>query len=217
MHSRSSSSLKFTAILLTFCLLQLYTVLANGAPVPQTLGRLTTRGNQPVSVNGNSVVSGATIASGATISTSDGVGATINLGPLGSVELAPNTQVTIEYNDGQIKVTVIQGCLIIRNKKGTYAEIDTAQGKVASNDPNTKPESVIDVCQPVGTTSPIVNQGAAANAGVGAGASAGAAVAAGGGGLSPLATVLVIGGVAGEIGGAFALTGRSANPSPSAP
>src|SRR5689334_7576188 len=118
MQSRSSSTLKFTAILLIFGLLQLYTVLANGALVPQTLGRLTTRGNQPVTVNGNSVVSGATIPSGATISTGDGVGATINLGPLGTVELAPNTQVTIEYSDGQIKVTVTQGCLIIRNKKG---------------------------------------------------------------------------------------------------
>src|SRR5256885_7003745 len=130
MQSRSSSSLKFTAILLTFSLLQLYIVMANGAVMPQTLGRLTTRGNQPVQVNGNSVVSGATIPSGATIVTGDGVGATINLGPLGTVELAPNTQVAIVYSDGQLKVTVVQGCVITRNKKGTYAEIDTAQGKV---------------------------------------------------------------------------------------
>jgi hypothetical protein len=217
MQPRSSSSLKFTAILLTFSLLLLYTVMANGAVMPQTLGRLTTRSNQPVQVNGNSVASGATIPSGAIISTGDGVGATINLGPLGSIELAPNSQVTIEYSDGQIKVTMTQGCVIVRNKKGTYAEIDTAQGKVASNDQNTKPESVLDVCQPAGTTPPIVNQGAAANAGAGAGAGAGAAAAAGGGGLSPLTTVLVIGGVGAEIAGAFALSRSNTNPSPSAP
>src|ERR1043165_8204939 len=182
MQNGRASSLKFTAILLTFSLLQLYTVLANGALVPQTLGRLTTRGNQPVTVNGNSVVSGATIPSGATISTSDGVGATINLGPLGSVELAPNTEVTIEYSDGRIKVTVIQGCLILRNKKGTYAEIDTAQGKVASNDPNTKEAGVLDVCRPSGSPTALVNQGAVANAGAGAG---GGGATVGGGGLSP--------------------------------
>ena len=82
MKSGSSSALKFTAILLTFSLLQLYTVMATGALLPQTLGRLTTRGNQPVQVNGNRVTSGATVMTGATISTGDGVGASINLGPL---------------------------------------------------------------------------------------------------------------------------------------
>ena len=224
MKLRSSSSLKFTAILLIFGLLPVNAalVLASTSLMPEgillspqgTLGRLTTRGNQPVTVNGNSVVSGATIPSGATISTGDGVGASINLGPLGSVELAPNTQVTIEYSDGQMKVTLTQGCLIVRNKKGTYAEIDTPQGKVASNDLNTKEAGVLDVCLPSGSPTPIVNQGAAANAGAGAG---GGGATVGGGGLSPLGTVLILGGIAGEIGGALALTGRSANPSPSAP
>jgi hypothetical protein len=224
MKRRSSSSLKFTALLLICGLLPANAalVLASTSLMPEgtliapqgTLGRLVTRGNQPVTVNGNSVVSGATIPSGATISTSDGVGATINLGPLGSVELAPNTEVTIEYSDGRIKVTVIQGCLILRNKKGTYAEIDTAQGKVASNDPNTKPESVLDVCQPAGTTPPIVNQGAAANAGAGAG---GGGATVGGGGLSPVGTVLILGGIAAGIGIPVALHGSSSNPSPSGP
>src|SRR4051812_15748600 len=143
MKPRSTSSRKFTALFLAFSLLQLYTLMALAAVPPQTLGRLTTRGNQPVQVNGNSVTSGATVPSGATIATGDGVGATINLGPLGVIELAPNTQVSITYSNGQIKVMVTQGCLIVRNKQGTYAEIDTAQGKVASNDPNQKPASVL--------------------------------------------------------------------------
>src|SRR3954462_9646629 len=149
MTPRGPSAIKFAALFLIICLLQFHAAIAFAAgttsrsdeaamPPQDVTGRLTTRGNQPIQVNGNSVTSGATIPSGATISTGDGVGATINLGPLGSIDLAPNTQVTIEYSDGQIKVTVTQGCLIVRNKKGTYAEIDTAQGKVAANDPNTK-------------------------------------------------------------------------------
>src|SRR5436305_2842401 len=225
MKRRNSSSLKFTAILLVFGLLPVQTVMAlasgtsliplEAAAVPQNLGRLTTRGNQPVQVNGNSVVSGATIPSGATIVTGDGVGATINLGPLGDVDLAPNTQVTIEYSDGQVKVTVTQGCIIVRNKKGTYAEIDTAQGKAASNDPNSKPAATLDVCLPSGAPTPIVNQGAAANAGAGAGTGGGAA--AGGGGISPLGTVLILGGIGAGIAIPVALHGSSSNPSPSAP
>ena len=227
MNRRNSSSLKFTAILLIFGLLPVHAVavLAAGtslipegavAVVPQKLGRLTTRGNQPIQVNGNSVASGATVPSGATIVTSDGVGASIDLGPLGDVDLAPNTQATIEYSDGQVKVTVTQGCVIVRNKKGTYAEIDTAQGKVASNDPNLKPAAVLDVCQPSGSPTPIVNQGAAANAGAGAGGTSGGA-AAGGGGISPLGTVLILGAIGAGIAIPVALHGSSSNPSPSSP
>jgi hypothetical protein len=226
MASKGSISRQALVLLLVFSCVQFYVVFARGGanpsserPAPQAItGRLTTRGNQPVTVNGNPATTGATIMSGATIETGDQVGATIDLGPLGSIELAPNTKVQIEFSDGQIKVTIIQGCAIVRNKKGISAQVYTEKGLAASNDPNQKPEGALDVCLPVGAPAPIVNQGAAANAGAGAGAG-GAGAAGGGGGLFGLgttATFAILG------GGAFAavtlpLALSGSNPSPTTP
>lgn len=82
-------------------------------------GRLTTRGNKPVTVNGNSARSGETIFSGQSIQTPDGVGATVNLPGLGSVELAPNTSITLTFEAGKIEVTLVYGCVVLTAYKGT--------------------------------------------------------------------------------------------------
>jgi len=215
MKPRGSSSHKAIALLIVFSFMQFCVVCALAAPtptLPQAItARLTTRGNQSVSVNGNNVSSGATILSGATIETGDGVGATINLGSLGTIEIAPNSKVLVEFSNGKIKVTIIQGCAIIRNKRGTFAELYTEKGLATSNDASQKQAAVLDVCYPSGAPSPIVNQGAAANAGAGAGVPVG-----GGGGLSNAAwTALILGGAAG-VGIPVALH-RGRNPSPGTP
>jgi hypothetical protein len=213
MKPRGSSSHKAIALLIVFSFMQFCVVCALAAPtLPQAItARLTTRGNQSVSVNGNSASSGATILSGATIETGDGVGATINLGPLGTVEIAPNSKVLVEFSDGKVKVTIIQGCAIVRNKRGTFAELYTEKGLATSNDASQKQAAVLDVCYPSGAPSPIVNQGAAANAGAGAG------VPIGGGGLSNTALTGIILGSAAAIGIPVALLDRGSNPSPGAP
>src|ERR1700749_466425 len=82
-------------------------------------GRLTTRGNNPVTVDGNSARSGETIFSGQSIQTPDGVGATVNLPGLGSVELAPNTSITLSFEAGKIEVTLVYGCVVLTAYKGT--------------------------------------------------------------------------------------------------
>jgi hypothetical protein len=219
MKHKSHLSHKASALLIVFSLLQVYAVLALAGPSlstdagvpplpipPQAItGRLTTRGNQPILVNGNSVHTGATILTGSTIETGDQVGATINFGSLGSIDIAPNTKVQVEFSDGQLKVTILQGCAIVRNNKGTSAQVYTLQGLATSNDPNQKQAAVLDVCLPAGAPSPIINQGAAANAG------AGAAVA-GAGGLSKVVLFSILGGVGEGTALAFAFRGR--NPSP---
>src|SRR5712692_8029312 len=82
----------------------------------QLMGILTTSDNKPITVNGASAISGATIPTGATIETPDRVGATIRLGPLGSICIAPNTKLTLEFDQqGKlVKVTLTQGCVILR-------------------------------------------------------------------------------------------------------
>src|SRR5690348_13875494 len=78
---------------------------SNTAPIaPQTAGRLTTRNNQPIQVNGLSAASGASILSGATLETGADQSATVNLGALGSLDISPNTRVTLTFDDqGNIK------------------------------------------------------------------------------------------------------------------
>jgi hypothetical protein len=223
MRLKDHKALKALALFLVFCLTQVYvhTTFAGPAIVtkagslmsllPQASGKLVTRGNQPVMVNGTSASTGASILTGATIETGDGVGATINLGSLGSIDLAPNTKVELQYSNGSIKLKLIRGCTILKNKKGTQAEVDTEQGPATSNDGKAG-GAPLDVCFPESSPNPIVNQGAAVNAGAGAGPNIPPA-AAGGGGLSTSTIVLLVGGIGAAIIIPIALT-RGDNPSP---
>jgi hypothetical protein len=163
-------AIKALARLLVFSVLHLSVGIVPAAPgaLQGTTGKLITRGNQPINVNGVSANSGDTILPGANIETSDQISATINLGVLGSVDLAPNTKIQLGFSrNGTIEVMLIEGCVIVRVKEGTYAVINTSDGKIASNDAIRKQSAVLDVCLPKGAPAAIVNQGAAANAGAG--------------------------------------------------
>jgi hypothetical protein len=89
---------------------------APAGPVPQQLtARLTTKNNQPITVNGNSVGTGGTILTGATIETPDQVSATIDLGAAGVVEVGPNSIIKLEYDEnGNVHVKVIKGCAMTK-------------------------------------------------------------------------------------------------------
>src|SRR6185295_17343631 len=147
----------------------------------QVVARLTTRNNQPILVNGLSANTGASILTGATIETGADQSATVNLGSLGTLDIAPNTKLMLTYDDqGNVKAVIVYGCAILTAKKKTNGEIATEQGTAGKTDPAAG--GVLDVCFPQGATAPTVGQGAAATAGAGAGAGAPAGAAAGGGG-----------------------------------
>jgi hypothetical protein len=144
----------------------------------QFVARLTTRNNQPIQVNGLGASTGASILTGATLETGADQSATVNLGPLGSVDIAPNTKLVLTYDDsGNLKATIAYGCAVLTAKKKATGEIATEQGSAGKTDPATG--GVLDVCFPQGAAAPIVNQGAAASAGAGAGAGGGAGAGAG--------------------------------------
>ena len=88
-------------------------------PVPQQfIARLATRNNQPITVNGSSATTGASIVTGATIETGADTSATVNLGPLGTLDIAPNTKLILTYDEnGNVKATVIAGCAVLTAKK----------------------------------------------------------------------------------------------------
>src|SRR5215213_4002341 len=146
----------------------------------QFIARLTTRNNQPITVNGLSASTGASILTGATIETGADQSATVNLGPLGSLDISPNTKLVLTYDDqGNVKALVSYGCAILIAKKKATGEIATEQGSAGKTDPAVGGR--LEICFPQGAVAPTVGPGAAANAGAGAGGSTGGATAGSGG------------------------------------
>lgn len=189
----------------------------SGAAPAQLAGILSTTDNKAITVNGASAVSGATIPTGAVIETPAGVGATIKLAGLGNICIAPNSKAIVEFDQqggaGNVKVTLTEGCAILRTLKGAAGVVSSAQGPLGQIDAATG--GAIDVCSRTGSA-PLINQGAAADAGAGASAldcgAAGAAAAAPTG--IPVGATIAI--LAGGVGG-LVLLFRGNNPSPSGP
>src|SRR5882724_8402825 len=135
-----------TAVFLAFALVQICIQLSFAAPatapavVPQQfIARLTTTGNQPITVNGASAASGATLLTGADIATPAGVSATIDLGALGTIELQPNSEVQLDFDDsGNVRVKVLRGCVVIKKKGPGEAEAYTAEGASEKTNSNRK-------------------------------------------------------------------------------
>jgi hypothetical protein len=182
---------------------------ASMAGTPQLMGVLTTSSNKPITVNGAPAQSGASIPSGATIETPAGVGATVKLGNLGTLCLAPGTKLTLEFDQqgNVVNVTLIDGCAVLDPLQNVTATIKSAQATLG-----TTTGGSIDVCMKAGAA-PAVNQGAAVDAGAGASAldCGGAGAAAVPGGIPPAATAAFIGG--GVLG--LYLLFRGGDPSPS--
>src|SRR5215213_9431213 len=130
----------------------------------QIVARLTTRNNQPITVNGLSATTGASILTGATIETGADQSATVNLGPLGSLDISPNTKLVLTYDDqGNTKAVVLFGCAVLTAKKNATGEIATEQGSAGKTDPARG--GVLEICFPQGAAAPTVGPGVATGAG----------------------------------------------------
>jgi hypothetical protein len=222
MNLRRSKGYKVLAVLLLFAILQIAIQIAfasptnltpNPVPVPQQfIARLTTRNNQPITVNGNSATTGASIVTGATIETGADQSATVNLGPLGSLDIAPNTKLVLTYDEnGNVKATILFGCAVLTAKKKTTGEV---AGGNDSKKTDPAKGGILDICFPPGAAAPTIGQGAAAAAGAGAGAgSAAGAAAAGGGGLFGIGVPATIAIIAGGTTAVLAPLGFQSNPS----
>jgi len=195
-----------TAVFLAFALVQICIQLSFAAPaspsapvvVPQQfIARLTTTGNQPITVNNLSATSGATLLTGATIETPAAVSATIDLGALGTVELQPNSSIQLDFDDsGNVRVKVLRGCVVIKKKGPGVAEAYTAEGASEKTNNNRKG---MGFCYLNGGLNPI---GQAAAAG-------------GGGGIATEALVAFLAGAGAVVGGLIWAFSGGGNPSPS--
>lgn len=207
------------AALLLFSMLQigLQVGLAEPSPakptsvvVQQIVARLATRNNQPITVNGQSAATGASILSGATIETGADQSATIKVGPLGTVDISPNTKVVLTFEQGSLKALVTYGCVILTARNNTTGEIATEQGSIGKTDPATG--GVLEMCFLQGAAAPVVGPGVATGAGAG---SPGTTAAGGGFGLAETIAIITAGTMAGLTPLWF--PDDTTNPSPSTP
>ena len=226
MNFRNQKFLSAAALFLIFAVTQVYIGVSfagpNGGVTPsaapqQLMGVLTTRDDQPILVNGVSAISGATIPSGAMIQTPDKVGATITISTLGSICIAPNTRLAIEYapqgaNQGEINLNVAQGCAILTTGNNVKGAISAGGGSTQTTG------GTVDVCVQPGEAAKI-NQAAASAAGAGASGlgcnftpAGAAAIPRGLFGLSRTATAAIFAGTGGVIACLV-----FCNPSPSTP
>src|SRR6266481_7890362 len=207
MDTRKRKILKVLSIILAFSFAQIYVQAgspspASAAPTPQQVitARLITKNNQPITVNGNSLGTGGTILNGAIIETPSQIGATIDLGSAGVVELQHNTKIQLDVDDnGNVRIKIISGCAVARKKSNVLPgqmEIytDTASEKTDQS------RATLGFCVvPNGGLGPI-----------GSVATAGAA----GAGMPGGEVALIVGAIGGgATAGAFFLT-RGGNPSP---
>ena len=143
------------AIILAFALVQMSLQLGFAAPRSSTfaalppqgiLAKVTTKDGSPIFINGVSSPSGSSIATNTTID-STGVASTVDLGPLGTIDLHPGAKIVIEFEcppekmnnpdpeSCKVKTTVLAGCITVNHKEGSQHEVVLEnQQKVAESD-----------------------------------------------------------------------------------
>ena len=152
----------------------------------QLVGRLKTSNNQPITINGLSANTGASVLSGATIETGADQSATVDLGPIGSIEISPNSKVILTFEQGTAKATVVSGCATVKAEKGTTGEIVNEQGAARKTD--LAAGGALDMCFPerAATTPPPSPNGNGGLFGLGRAATIAIFSAAGAAALTPL-------------------------------
>jgi len=109
---------------------------------PDLMGKLRTGKNKPVLVNSNQASSGTTIISGARIQCPDKVGATVELGSLGRLDIAANSDLTLVFDATKVTVHLRSGYVVLTTNKGITGTVNTSEGTVFRTDP-AKVSSVI--------------------------------------------------------------------------
>lgn len=109
---------KALSLCLCVAVLATYSMVALAGP-GKVAGELTVSGKDNngeapfVLVNGEAARSGRSIFSASTITTSDSAGAIVNLGKLGTVELAPKTVLTLTFDDAGVAGHLTSGLVSV--------------------------------------------------------------------------------------------------------
>lgn len=98
-----------------------------------TVSGQTTDGHAPaVMLNGESAFTGRTFFSAGTITTPADVNSTVSLGKLGSINLSPNTTLSLSFDEKTISGTLSAGQIKVSNAEGVEVKIQTNAGLVTN-------------------------------------------------------------------------------------
>jgi hypothetical protein len=86
-------------------------------------GKLITTSNRPISVNGGEAITGTTILSGAQLVTSSAGSASVELSKLGSVVIAPNSNVTLTFDADSVTANVASGWASVATVAGVKGTV----------------------------------------------------------------------------------------------
>jgi hypothetical protein len=109
-----------------------YSMVALANTGNKTTGELIVNGTAQVTVNGEVAQTGRSIFSASTITTSENTTATINLGKVGKIELAPNSSLTVDFDQASITGSLTSGSATVSAATGTNAVINTLNGSVST-------------------------------------------------------------------------------------
>jgi len=90
------------------------------------LGRLVADG--PVTINGVKAKTGDTVFTGAQIQTVAGIGASIQIGALGQLDISPDSNLVLNYDRGSINSTLRSGCAVLATSDGVQGLLTMPNG-----------------------------------------------------------------------------------------
>src|SRR5882672_11322197 len=100
------------------------------------LGKLITMSNRPILVNGGEAITGTTILSGAHLVTPAAGLATVQLDKLGTVMVAPSSNVTIAFDLKSVTVNVASGDATVTTLAGIKGTVIGPDGTPAASAPS---------------------------------------------------------------------------------
>jgi len=106
-----------------------------GTETKSLMGEITVSGNKTdasVLLNGENAFSGRTFFSNGTIVTPEAITSTIKLGKLGYVSLAPNTTLTLSFDEKTISGTLSAGHAEVFNAEGVDVKIENLNNATTS-------------------------------------------------------------------------------------
>ena len=104
----------------------------NTTPNALLFGRLETQQESPVALNGNMVNNGTTVLSGSQIQTSEALSAAVELNSLGRLDIAPGTDLTLNFDKNSVSVVVTKGDAFLATKDGVKGSVITPKGETKS-------------------------------------------------------------------------------------
>jgi hypothetical protein len=147
MNTQCRKATKVIALLLVISMMQVYVMATTVKPLGSTneaasksapgallFGQLEMDQDKSILVNSNPAVSGTTIFSGAQLVTPEAVGAAVQMESLGRLDIAPQTSLTLTFDQKSVNVVVTKGNAYLVTKEGIKGTVTLPDGKTKASD-----------------------------------------------------------------------------------